>query len=128
VRSREIKAGVARLASTSLREGSWETRVSHHLPNDFTKSNESASALTRNQQLNQGNRPHKGEAEDLDARVLLLHAPPLAVNPLTATDEGPESSSNEPNPSSRRPSSTMHCWRFCRLDLVKQPKAQHRYL
>jgi hypothetical protein len=50
----EIKAGVARLASASLWEGSRETRASHHLPNDFTKSDESASALTRNQHLNQG--------------------------------------------------------------------------
>jgi hypothetical protein len=32
--------------------------------------------------------PHEGEAEDLDARVLLPHAPPLAVNPLTAIDGG----------------------------------------
>jgi hypothetical protein len=51
---------------------------------------------------------HEGEAEDLDARVLLLHAPPLAVNPLTATDGGLGSGSNGPDPSLRRPSSTIH--------------------
>jgi hypothetical protein len=51
----EIKVGAARLACTSLREGSRETRVSHHLPNDFTKSNESASALPRHFHQNRGN-------------------------------------------------------------------------
>jgi hypothetical protein len=55
----EIKAGEARLASASLWEGSRETRASPHLPNDFTKSKESASTLMRNQHLNQGNRPTK---------------------------------------------------------------------
>jgi hypothetical protein len=35
--------------------GSRELQVSCHLPNDFKKSDESASALARNQHLNQGN-------------------------------------------------------------------------
>jgi hypothetical protein len=55
-------AGAARLASASLREGSRETRASHHLPINFTKSNKSASAFTRNQHLNQGNHPTKAKA------------------------------------------------------------------
>jgi hypothetical protein len=32
--------------------------------------------------------PNNGEAKDLGARVLLPHAPPLAVNPLIGTNEG----------------------------------------
>jgi hypothetical protein len=44
----EIRASAARLAPASLRKGSRELQVSHHLPNDFTKSGESASALARN--------------------------------------------------------------------------------
>jgi hypothetical protein len=66
--------------------------VSRHLPNDFTKGDESTSALARNQHLNQ--LPQEGEAEDLDARVLLFHAPLLAVNPLTANNERSGSGSN----------------------------------
>jgi hypothetical protein len=54
--SREIRAGAARLVSASLRERSREIRASRHLPNNFTKSNGSASALTRHQHWNQGNR------------------------------------------------------------------------
>jgi hypothetical protein len=52
----EIRAGVAGLAPATLLEESRELRVSHHLPNDFTKGDKSASALTGNQHLNQGNR------------------------------------------------------------------------
>jgi hypothetical protein len=35
--------------------------VSRYLPNNFTKSNESASTLMRNQHLNQGNRLTKAK-------------------------------------------------------------------
>lgn len=36
------------------------------------------------------------------------YAPPLAVNPLTTTNEGPISSLRKPNPGSRRPESTTN--------------------
>jgi hypothetical protein len=117
----KIRAGVARLAPTSLREGSRKLRLSHHLPNDFMKSNESAFILARYQHLSQGNRLTKAKMRL--ARVLLPHAPPLIVNPLTATNEGPGSSSNLPNPSSRRPSSTTHCQRLCWMVLVKTTRS-----
>jgi hypothetical protein len=47
---------VAGLAPATLLEESRELRVSHHLPNDFTKGDEATFALGRNQHKIQGNR------------------------------------------------------------------------
>jgi hypothetical protein len=55
------RAGAARLAPTSLWEGSRELRESRHLPIDFMKSGESASALARNHHLSKGNCPTKAK-------------------------------------------------------------------
>jgi hypothetical protein len=100
--------------------------VSRTQQNDFTKGDESASREEPAPDPRQP--PPKGEAEDLEARVLLHRAPPLAVNPQTATDGGTGSSSYEPNPGFMRPSSTMRSWRTCRPGLVPQPETQQRYI
>jgi hypothetical protein len=57
--------------------------------------------------------PHDGDAEGLDARVLLPYAPSLAVNPLTATDEGTGSGSRKSNPGIVR-SNVHRTWRAAR--------------
>jgi hypothetical protein len=59
---RKIRAGAARLVPASLWEESREVRESRHLPNDFMKNNESASALVWNQHPIQGNHLTKVKA------------------------------------------------------------------
>jgi hypothetical protein len=58
---RKIVASAARLAPASLREGNRELRVNRHLPNDFTKGDESASTLMWIQHRIQGNRLMKAK-------------------------------------------------------------------
>lgn len=101
---REIQAGVAELAYASQREGHGEPPLTQR----FQAKGRVCTLLHEAPALLPAKPPHDGDAKGLDARVLLPHTPPLALNPLTTTDEGTRFGPSKLDPGSSCLKSTMH--------------------